>query len=203
MPNTHGYRATDLPQLRPAGEVPPADGLFRFLYLGRVESAKGIDVLLRAFAQIAAAIPHARLDVAGSGTRVDELRQEYAALPQVQFHGHVAGPAKDKLITQADVLVMPSIVREVFGNSIIEAFAFGKPVLAARIGGMPELVRPGHTGLLVEPNDVDGLAQALGELAAAPERVRAMAPACAAAACDYTLEAVTDRYLQAYEAGRS
>ncbi len=188
--------------LRPASQAPPAEGLFRFLYLGRVESAKGIDVLLRAFAQVAAAVPHARLDVAGSGTRIDALRQAYSALPQVQFHGHVTGPAKAELITQADVLVMPSIVREVFGNSIIEAFAFGKPVLATRIGGMPELVHPGQTGLLVEPDDVDGLAQALCELAAAPEHVRDMAPACAAAAYDYTLETVTDRYLQAYEAGR-
>jgi glycosyltransferase involved in cell wall biosynthesis len=120
----------------------------------------------------------------------------------VRFHGHLAGTAKEQLIAQADVLVMPSIVREVFGLSIVEAYAFGKPVLAARIGGMPELVRPGHTGLLVEPADVAGLRQALCDLAGAPQRARAMAPACLAEARAYTLEAVTDGYLSAYDAGR-
>lgn len=202
VPNTHGYQAAELPRLRLEAETQPADGAFRFLYLGRVESAKGVDVLLSAFAEIAASIPHAHLDVAGNGTRAEALRQQYGALSQVRFHGHVAGNNKDRLIAQADVVVMPSIVREVFGNSIIEAFAFGKPVLAARIGGMPELVRPGQTGLMVEPGDVAGLSQALYELATAPKSVRAMASACIAAAYDYTLEAVTDGYRRAYETGR-
>ena len=199
VPNTHGYRAAELPPAPPAANT---DDAFRFLYLGRLEKAKGIDLLLRAFAAIAADIPHAALDVAGDGARAEPLRRQYANLPQVRFHGHVAGPAKDRLIAQADVLVMPSIVREVFGLSIAEAYAFGKPVLAARIGGMPELVRPGHTGMLVEPDDDADLRQALCALAAAPQRVRAMAPACLAEAHAYTLEAVTDGYLRAYEAGQ-
>lgn len=199
VPNTHGYRVAELPTAPPAANT---DAAFRFLYLGRLETVKGIDLLLRAFAAIAADIPHATLDVAGDGARAEALRGQYAALPQVRFHGHVAGAAKDRLIAQADVLVMPSIVREVFGLSIAEAYAFGKPVLAARIGGMPELVRPGHTGLLVEPDDAADLQQALCALAAAPQRVRAMAPACLAEAHAYTLEAVTDGYLRAYEAGR-
>jgi glycosyltransferase involved in cell wall biosynthesis len=143
-----------------------------------------------------------RLDVAGDGSRGDALRVAYGGLSQVRFHGHVAGEEKRRLIAAADALVMPSIVREVFGISIAEAYAFGKPVIAARIGGMPELVRPGETGLLVEPGDEAGLQEALCALAADPARVRAMAPACAAAARAYTLEAVTDSYLSAYEAGR-
>ena len=83
-----------------------------------------------------------------------------------------------------------------------EIVRIGKPVIAARIGGMPELVRPGQTGLLVEPGDVAGLQEALCVLAADRARTQAMAPACAAAARAYTLEAVADGYLSAYEAGR-
>ena len=201
VPNSHGFRAAELASLTHAVSELPGD-TFNYLYLGRLETVKGIDVLLRAFATIAAAAPHVRLDVAGDGSRGDALRAAYGGLSQVRFHGHVAGEEKRRLIAAADALVMPSIVREVFGISIAEAYAFGKPVIAARIGGMPELVRPGETGLLVEPGDEAGLQEALCALAADPARVRAMAPACAAAARAYTLEAVTDSYLSAYEAGR-
>jgi len=201
VPNTHGYHAAELPR-RPVAAVAPTGNTIRFLYLGRLETTKGIDLLLRAFSHIAATVPHAHLDIAGTGTRAEALREQYGPHPQIQFHGHLTGEEKDRIIAQADMLLMPSIYREVFGNSIIEAYAFGKPVLAARIGGMPELVRPGQTGALVEPDDADELARALCELAAAPERVRAMAAACVAAAQDYTLEAVTDGYLKAYKAGR-
>lgn len=201
VPNTHGYHAAELPR-GPASAVPPPGDTFRFLYLGRLETTKGIDLLLKAFTQIAADIPYAHLDIAGTGTRAEALRRQYGAHPQVRFHGYLAGDAKDQIIAQADMLLMPSIYREVFGNSIIEAYAFGKPVLAARVGGMPELVRPGQTGALVEPDDVDALGRALCKLAAAPQRVRAMGAACITAAHDYTLEAVTNGYLQAYEAAR-
>lgn len=201
VPNSHGFRAAELASLTHAISEPPGD-TFNYLYLGRLETVKGIDVLLRAFAAIAAAAPHVRLDVAGDGSRGDALRAAYGGLSQVRFHGHVAGDEKRRLIAAADALVMPSIVREVFGISIAEAYAFGKPVIAARIGGMPELVRPGQTGLLVEPGDEAGLQEALGALAADRDRARAMAPACAAAARAYTLEAVTDSYLSAYETGR-
>ncbi len=201
VPNSHGFRAAELASLTHTVSEPPGD-TFNYLYLGRLETVKGIDVLLRAFAAIAAAAPHVRLDVAGDGSRGDALRAAYGGLSQVRFHGHVAGEEKRRLIAAADALVMPSIVREVFGISIAEAYAFGKPVIAARIGGMPELVRPGETGLLVEPGDEAGLQEALGALAADRDRARAMAPACAAAARAYTLEAVTDSYLSAYETGR-
>ena len=202
VPNSHGFRAAELAGLTDAAAEPTPGDTFRYLYLGRLETVKGIDVLLPAFAAIAAALPHVQLDVAGDGSRGAALRAAYGELPQVRFHGHVAGEAKRRLIAAADALVMPSIVREVFGISIAEAYAFGKPVIAARIGGMPELVRPGQTGLLVEPGDVAGLQEALCVLAADRARTQAMAPACAAAARAYTLEAVADGYLSAYEAGR-
>jgi glycosyltransferase involved in cell wall biosynthesis len=201
VPNSHGFRAAELAGLIDATEGPPGD-TFRYLYLGRLETVKGIDVLLPAFAAIAAARPNVQLDVAGDGSRGEALRAAYGGLPQVRFHGHVAGEEKRRLIAAADALVMPSIVREVFGISIVEAYAFGKPVIAARIGGMPELVQPGQTGLLVEPGDTIGLQEALCALAADRARTRGMAPACAAAARAYTLEAVADGYLSAYEAGR-
>jgi glycosyltransferase involved in cell wall biosynthesis len=199
VPNTHGLSAAELDAL-PAGPASDPAGL-RLLYLGRLESEKGIDVLCRAFAGITAELPQVYLDVAGGGGREAELRAAYADLPRLRFHGHVSGAAKDGVIAQCDVLVMPSIVNEVFGNSIIEAYAYGKPVIAARIGGMPEVVDEGETGLLVEAGQVESLQQAIRLMLAHPEKRSQMSQACREKARCYTLEAVTAAYLAAYAEG--
>lgn len=201
VPNSHGFSREDLARLaqdRNGGQMGSTE--FNLLYLGRLESLKGIDVLCEAFAGIAAELPCVQLDVAGNGSREAILRETYAGIPQIRFHGHVSGPAKDRLIADANMLVMPSVVREVFGISIVEAYAYGKPVIASRVGGMPELVREGETGLLVEPGNVVGLQQAIRQMAADPRRAEVMSPACREAAQQYTLEAVTDAYLEAYMA---
>lgn len=201
VPNSHGLSRAELARLadqRRRG--PQSAGKLNLLYLGRLETIKGIDILCEAFAGIAASLPQARLDIAGSGAREASLREQYSGQPAIHFHGHVMDVAKEALIADADVLVMPSVVREVFGISIVEAYAYGKPVIASRIGGMPELVREGETGLLVEPGDMAGLQQAIRRMAEDPALAQAMSPTCRQAAEAYTMEAVTDGYLAAYAA---
>jgi glycosyltransferase involved in cell wall biosynthesis len=201
VPNSHGFSENELAGLDSStGYSAHLTGKFNLLYLGRLETVKGIDVLCEAFAEIAAELPHIRLDVAGRGSREAVLRSKFATVPQICFHGHVEGRAKDRLIAGADVLVMPSIVREVFGISIVEAYAYGKPVIASRIGGMPELVREGQTGLLVRPGDVAGLRDVILRMASEPNLAQTMSLACREAARSYTLEAVTKAYLDVYQA---
>jgi glycosyltransferase involved in cell wall biosynthesis len=106
------------------------------------------------------------------------------------------------LIARSDVLVMPSVWQEVFGISIIEAYAYGKPVIASCIGGIPELVREGETGLLVEPGNIKALQEAIRYMATTSGLAQAMSPACRKAARAYTLEAVTAAYLDAYRTAR-
>lgn len=201
VPNSHGLSRAELGGLDASQwSAPETPGRLNLLYLGRLETIKGIDILCAAFAGIAGAYPQARLNVAGSGAREAALREQYSELPTMHFHGHVTGTAKEKLIAAADVLVMPSVVREVFGISIVEAYAYGKPVIASRIGGMPELVREGETGLLVEPGDVAGLQNAIQRLVEETGLASSMAPSCRRAAQAYTTEVVTDGYLAAYGA---
>lgn len=204
VPNSHGLSIAELQARQQEPDKPShsRSGEFRFLYLGRLETVKGIDLLCRAFSDMADEVPCARLDIAGSGSREQELRTTYSYENRIRFHGHVSGETKDRLVADADVLVMPSIVREVFGLSIVESYVYGKPVIAARIGGMPEVVREGETGLLFAPNDEKSLQETMLTFALDPARAHAMAPACLAAAHDYTLEAMTEGYLAAYEAGR-
>lgn len=201
IPNSHGFSQNELDHLALNGNSPDSDDL-HLLYLGRLELIKGIDVLCSAFAAVARDFPTARLDVAGRGSQEEYLRTMYASVPQICFHGHVTGEQKANLIARADALVMPSIVREVFGISIVEAYAHGKPVIASRMGGIPEVVQDGTTGILVNPNDVTCLQQVIRQFASEPGKARAMTAACRQAAKDYTIESVTNAYLEAYELNR-
>lgn len=204
VPNTHGLTASELAAIaiRTPRHLQSTGGL-KLLYLGRLEPEKGIEILCRAFAGLADELPDLSLDIAGSGTQETALRASYTDMPRLCFHGHLAGVEKENLIAQADVLVMPSTYQEIFGNSIIETYAYGKPVIASRIGGMPELVEEGITGLLVEPNDVESLQGAIRQLYATPEAAVKMRSDCIRQAGYYTIEAVTTAYLAAYETGMS
>jgi glycosyltransferase involved in cell wall biosynthesis len=75
------------------------------------------------------------------------------------------------------IVVAPSVIQEPFGLPVVEAMAAGRPVVASRVGGIPELVAHGRTGLLVEPAEPAALADALLSLLGAPERCRAMGAA--------------------------
>jgi glycosyltransferase involved in cell wall biosynthesis len=202
VPNSHGWSAVELDKLADNGaeELETDPGKVTFLYMGRLAPTKGIDILCEAFAGVAGDLPNARLEVAGKGALDKSLRARYTG-SQIRFHGHVSGAEKHRLIARSHVLLMPSVYQEVFGNSIIEAYAFGKPVLASRIGGMPELVCEGETGFLVKPGDVEDLQRVIRQIAAEPAKLLAMSPACRQAARAYTLEAVTSAYLKAYELG--
>jgi glycosyltransferase involved in cell wall biosynthesis len=141
----------------------------RLLCLGRLIPIKGHAVLLKAFAQARAEVPELTLDVAGAGPLEAELRA--AAGDGVRFLGQVA-PAADA-IESALAVVVPSL-GEGFGMVALEAMERGRAVVGSAVGGLPELVVDGETGLLVPPGDAAALAEALVELARSPERARAM-----------------------------
>jgi len=204
VPNTHGLNASELNAIAVrSSQQSQATGGLKLLYLGRLEPEKGIEVLCRAFAGLVDELPGLTLDIVGRGTKETTLRASYSDVPRLRFHGYLAGIEKESLIAHADALVMPSTYQEIFGNSIVETYAYGKPVIASRIGGMPELVEEGITGLLVEPNDVESLRQAIRRLYANPEATVRMSAACHRQAERYTIEAITAAYLAIYEAGMS
>jgi glycosyltransferase involved in cell wall biosynthesis len=107
------------------------------------------------------------LRIGGSG-ELEKAKQ--AAISQgiadsVEFLGWVVGDAKLKLLEEADVYVLPSF-HEGLPVSILEAMSYGVPVLSTRVGGIPELVREGLDGFLVEAGKVDDLADRMARLAA-------------------------------------
>jgi glycosyltransferase involved in cell wall biosynthesis len=138
----------------------------------------GPDVMVEAFAKIHAARSNTKLVLAGRGEmqeqlqrRVDELNLTQA----VQILGRVEHDKVPALIRSFDLMVMPSVYEsETFGVAAIEASASGVAVVASRVGGVPEAVIHGKTGLLVPPRDVDALAAACIELIDNPNRRREM-----------------------------
>jgi glycosyltransferase involved in cell wall biosynthesis len=127
----------------PAGS---ADGGF-VLFFGRLSPEKGIETLLQAHAESRNAW---RLVVAGTGPPAEELQYRY---PLAEFAGHLSGDALGQLISEASVVVVPSECEENCPLSVLEAMAHAKPVVASRVGGIPELVRDGETGFLFQAAD--------------------------------------------------
>ncbi|WP_038366458.1 glycosyltransferase family 4 protein [Bosea sp. UNC402CLCol] len=144
-----------------SGYVPAADENEYFVYAGRLAPEKGLATLLHA-----AALARRKLILAGSGPEEESLRRLAARLgADVGFAGHLDQPALQRLISEALALVLPSEWYENAPVSLLEAYALGRPVIAARIGGIPELVAEGETGLLVEAGNAAALAEALSALA--------------------------------------
>jgi glycosyltransferase involved in cell wall biosynthesis len=175
------------------------------LYLGRLVSIKGVDVLLDA----ASRTRGVAVWVAGEGPEEERLRAraEAARLP-VSFFGKVDRMRRRALLEACDVVVMPSRVEpggRAEGRPVVcaEAFAAGRPVVAARTGGLVEAVEDGRPGLLVPPDDAEALAAALARLAedeALTARLRSGAAAAAFGAERTAAE--FDRILRSVVSGR-
>jgi glycosyltransferase involved in cell wall biosynthesis len=146
--------------------VPPKEGAQPLiLFLGRLYPEKGADVLIRAIRGRTErrSAPPATCLIAGDGPERPRLEALAAGHP-VEFAGFVDGAAKADLLARATAVVVPSRWYENAPMAILEAFAAGTPVVASRIGGIPEMVRDGVEGLLVEPGDAGDLARALDRL---------------------------------------
>jgi glycosyltransferase involved in cell wall biosynthesis len=150
----------------------PAQGDDGFaLFVGRLDPEKGVETLLRAAAR--ARVP---LKIAGSGELETPLQQLAAreGWSNVQFLGHCGGERLRALYRGARLLVMPSACYENCPLVVLEAFASGKPVLASRLGGLPELVQEERTGRLLPAGDVDAWAGGLAAMMESPQRCAAM-----------------------------
>lgn len=148
---------------------PPAPGPGRVLFLGWIYDFKGCYDLLQAWVRFRERCPGWRLVVGGKG-EVERFLREAEALgirDDIDFLGWVSGEAKDRALREADLFVLPSY-REGMPVSVLEAMAYGVPVLVTPVGGVPEMMQPDVHGLWVAPGDVPALADRLAELADNP-----------------------------------
>ncbi len=136
----------------------PSEGDF-VLYIGRLVGTKGLRYLLEAMKWV-----DSRLIICGSGPemgRLEDLAYRLKMGGKVKFTGQVDEATKESLMSSCKLLVMPSLY-ESLGLASVEAMAYGKPVVASAVGGLPEVV--GEGGITVPPRDPRLLAQAINRL---------------------------------------
>ena len=154
-------------------KVPRYDSDGYLVYLGVLEPWKGIATLIRSVKRLPSST---RLLIVGDGRAKVDFEQMVAkeGIDGVAFTGYKTGSELWDLVRNAYLVIVPSEWYEVFGSVIYEAFALGKPVIASRIGGIPELVKGGQTGLLFEPGDAEELASMIQYLMERPALVQEM-----------------------------
>ncbi len=162
------------------------------LYAGRLSPEKNVDTLVAALD----ACPGARLALVGDGPDRERLEQLFAGRP-VTFTGFLRGESLARAFASADVFVMPS-TSETLGFVVLEAMSSGCPVVAARAGGIPDLVQHGENGLLYDPARPEELAGCLRELLDQPDHCRHFSQQArkAALAADWMHE--TEKLLDSY-----
>lgn len=215
------FRPRDSGRARKPGAAP------RLLFVGRVSPEKGVHVLLDAFQQVVTQYPEAQLEIVGplgsppidfivklaedqkvrnlasfyNGEYYSHLQERVAwCTPgRVVFSGRVFHPAVHEHYRDADIFVFPSVWDEPFGVPVIEAMASEVPVIATRVGGIPEMIEDGKNGLLVEADNAEALAGAILRLLENEDLRRSLGKAGRQRAVEqFSFDMIAERLLSEY-----
>ncbi len=134
------------------------------LFVGTIESYKGVDVLLKAFKNLAEHNDNVRLRLVGVGAQLEEYKRWVLGSgvdEKIEFLGSVSNSRMAEIYDQAEIVVAPHIWEEPFGRTTVEGMARGKIVVAANVGGPAEIIQDNKTGVLFGKGDADDLARKL------------------------------------------
>ena len=186
---------------------PPLSDPPTVAYAGRLVPEKGVDVLVRAVAEVASRMPDVRLLLAGDGPQRPELEAlavELGVTERLTFLGHVDRDEVERRFDAAWVQAVPGRWEEPLGNVTLEAMMRGTTVVASALGGPAETVEHDRTGLTVTPGSVASLAGALTELLSDPYRCNALGRSAREVALERHSEtAVLARLLELYREVRA
>jgi glycosyltransferase involved in cell wall biosynthesis len=174
---------TSLPDVAPPAVPRPPDAPFTVLFVGRLVERKGVTRLIEAMGLLSVE-RETRLVIVGEGPERDNIAQKVRELglePRVALRGQVSADALRAAYASADAFVLPATVdrrgdTEGLGVVLLEAMSYGVPVVASRVGGIPDIVEDGVSGLLVPQGDAGALARGIEMLAQDPalaDRLRA------------------------------
>ncbi len=129
-----------------------------FLFLARLEKEKGIYETIEAFNLVQKKYPDVQLNICGDGKELIKVRSEVGNNPNITLHGFVTGEEKKKAFSSADIYLFPSF-QEGMPNSVLEAMAFGLPVITTPVGGLVDFFVDGKMGLFIEQRNAQDLAE--------------------------------------------
>ncbi|MCF7860218.1 glycosyltransferase [Patescibacteria group bacterium] len=190
----HTIRVVANPFRRNLKSVEGLDNKKYFLYFGRLSQEKGIDLAINAVALN----PKLNLKIVGSGPEKNALQlltHNLKVTKKIEFIDWQEGDELSRLIVQAQAVLIPSRWLENFPLNALESLSLGTPVIAADIGGLPEIVN-NKNGLLIKPEDIKGLAEAMnriadGDISWEKEEIKASAQTFNP---DHNLQAMLDIY---------
>ncbi len=168
----------------------PEDTLL--LYVGRVSSEKQLDQLR----PILETVPGTRLAVIGDGPARGDMETYFSGTP-TKFMGYMKGEALSAAYASADMFVFPSAM-ETFGLVVVEAMAAGLPVVASRVGGIPDVVDIGVNGYTFEVNDIAGMIDGVRQIATNRARITQMGQAARAFAESQSWDTMMDEVVDLY-----
>jgi glycosyltransferase involved in cell wall biosynthesis len=157
------------------------------LFIGRISPEKGVGLLLDAWLKLPAT--DRRLWIVGDGPLRQELERRALGRADIVFTGFLQGADLEAVWQKAVISVVPSIWEEAFGRVLIESWAHGVPVLAARIGALPELIEATGAGWLFEPRNADDLGAQLNLISSDRPSLQKVASRCAAAVARFNRQA--------------
>lgn len=174
---------------------------------GRMDSQKGFHRAIEAVAQLRAHRPHMRLRIAGDGVdraALEAYSRQLGVDGIVDFLGTMAPAEVAREMAGASVVLVPSIAVEGFSFVAVEAAQLGRPVVASRVGGLPETVLDEVTGLLVDPDDSAALARAVDRILDDHAMGRRFGAAAVQHAARFGIDACAKAYSDVYdELGRA
>ncbi len=174
-----------------------ADHTVELLFVARLTPEKGTLVVLDAMRRLPPDFP-VRLTVLGKGPLEEAVRAAAETDRRITFRGYLRGEEKRQAFAAADLLLVASLWHETAGLVLIEAASHGLGVIASRMGGIPEFLVDGQTGLLVAPGDADALAAAILHLAGDPALLTAIRRNAPSFARQFSVRRMTDEYLDIY-----
>ncbi len=171
------------------------------LSLGRLDHIKGVDLLLKSFQEVCHHEDSIKLVITGYGPDIHSLVEQALLLrigDRVIFSGTKTGSDKAALLQHCRFFVCPSRT-ESLGNANIEALAAGKPVVAYRVGGIPDIIRDGENGFLVTPYDTSEFAARMRDLIQDINLTQRMGDAGKKTAPNYDWSVIARKYIQSYD----
>lgn len=176
----------------PAG-VPMDNKVLRLLYLGQIEEHKGILFLVDTLKNLDIDF---KLHIAGDGSKMEILKKIVGEDKRFIIHGRLEDAVLEKIFDGIDLTVVPSLCYENSPTVIYESLAAGVPVLAAKIGGVAELVHDNENGFTFEAGNAEDLARALKHAAANRGELQKMRQAAQKSVEDFKIENYISRLLE-------